>query len=195
MPRLPTSVRALLKQKQAVRLDLGCGHTKNEGGFIGIDKRKTPAVDIVHDLETFPWPLPDNCAVEVVMSHFWEHLKPWLTLDFMAELHRVCKPGARVFVAAPYGLGARYIQDPTHCNPSNRETWGYWDDRHPLYGVYQPAGVFRLLHYDVIPAGGDRDFNAILQVMKPSVEVYYPRRAPRARRMRPVVTRLRKGKR
>lgn len=166
MPRVSSSVAKLLKQKQGVRLDLGCGYAKNDGGFIGIDKRSTPAVDIVHDLETFPWPLPDDCATDVVLSHFWEHIKPWLTLDFMAELHRVCRGGAKVYISAPYALGPRFIQDPTHCNPSNFETWCYWDNRHPLYGVYQPPGVFHLLSYDVVPAGADKDFNAVLQVIK-----------------------------
>jgi predicted SAM-dependent methyltransferase len=161
-----TDVAKLLKAKQGVRLDLGCGANKQDGGFLGIDKRPTPAVDLVHDLEVFPWPLPDNCASCVVMSHFWEHIKPWLTLPFMAEVHRVCKPGAQVFVSAPYAMGYRYMQDPTHCNPSVEATWCYWDDRHQLYEVYKPAGVFHLLSYDVVPAGGDKDFNAVLQVVK-----------------------------
>lgn len=160
-------ITALIRAKQGVRLDLGCGAHKQEGGFLGIDKRKTPAVDIVHDLERFPWPLPDNVASCAVLSHFWEHIKPWLTLDFMAELHRVCKPDAQVFVSAPYALGFRYVQDPTHCNPSNEATWCYWDNRHPLYEVYKPAGVFHLLSYEVVPAGADKDFNAVLQVVKP----------------------------
>lgn len=157
----------LLRSKQGVRIDLGCGAQKQDGGFLGIDKRKTPAVDIVHDLEQFPWPLPDNVASCVVMSHFWEHIKPWLTLDFMAELHRICKPSAQVFISAPYALGFRYVQDPTHCNPTNEATFAYWDDRHPLYEVYKPAGRFLLLSFEVVPAGIDRDFNAVLQAVKP----------------------------
>lgn len=156
----------LLRAKQGVRLDLGCGEGK-QAGFLGIDKRKTQHVDIVHDLERFPWPLPDNCASAVVISHFWEHLKPWLTFDFMAELHRVCQPGANVFISAPYAMGFRYVQDPTHCNPSNEATWCYWDDRHPLWEVYKPKAVFYVVSYEVVPVGGDKDFNAVLHVVKP----------------------------
>lgn len=161
------ALKALLRAKQGIRLDLGCGAHKQEGGFLGIDKRKTPAVDLVHDLERFPWPLPESCASLVVISHFWEHVKPWLTLDFMAELHRVCQPGAQVMISGPYAMGFRYCQDPTHCNPTNEATFAYFDPRHPLYEVYSSPATFHLLAFEVVPAGIDKDFNAILQAVKP----------------------------
>lgn len=159
-------VAALVKQRGAVRLDLGCGPNKQAEDWIGVDTRKLPGVDVIHDLEVMPWPIPSSCAQTVVMSHFWEHIKPWLTLSFMAELHRVCQDGAQVMISAPYGNGSRYIQDPTHCNPSNEGTWFYWDSNHPLWGVYKPP-VFHVEYYERVPIGGGTDFNCMLRVCKP----------------------------
>jgi hypothetical protein len=159
-------VRQLLKTRAGVKLDLGCGTYKQGADWVGVDARPLPGVDVVHDLETFPWPLPDNCAHTAVMSHLFEHVKPWLTLPFMAELHRVCQPEAQVFIAGPYAMEYHYVQDPTHCNPVNETTFVYWDDHHHLWGVYQPP-VFHLKHFERVPVQAHIDFAAVLQVCKP----------------------------
>lgn len=159
------AIQKLLKQKSGVALDLGCGKAP-QPHFIGIDKHPWPAVDLVHDLEVFPWPLPDNCAHSVLISHFWEHVKPWLTFPFMAEVHRVARHRAEIFLAGPYGLGFRYVQDPTHCNPTNDATFYYFDTRTPkLWQVYRPP-VFHVKSFERVPAGDGIDFNCVLVCCK-----------------------------
>lgn len=158
---------ALLKDKSSIRLDVGCGSRK-QAGFVGMDKRDIPGVDLVHDLEHTPWPLPQNCCSVVVLSHVWEHITPSRTLDVMAEIHRVCQPNAVVMMAGPYGMGFRYQQDPTHCNPSNQATFTYWDPLHPsgLWGVYRPPPM-HVEQFVIVPAPpGDRDFEVSLRVCK-----------------------------
>lgn len=163
--QIDPKIRRLIRTGATIKLDLGCGPSKQDDA-IGIDARNLPGVDIVHDLETFPWPLPSNCARAVVISHFWEHLKPWLTLRFMEELHRVCVDGAGVFMSGPFGVEFRYVQDPTHCNPSNEATFQYWDNMHPLWQVYKPP-VFHIEKWTVHPVGGmGRDFNLLYRVCK-----------------------------
>ena len=165
LPRIDPTIRQLIQREASVKLDLGCGPSKQEGA-IGIDTRPLPGVDIVHNLEEFPWPLPSDCARAVVMSHFWEHLKPWLTLRFMEELHRVCVDGAAIFISGPYATEFRFVQDPTHCNPSNEATFDYWDNICDLWQVYRPP-VFHKEAWKVVAIGGwGRDFNAILRVCK-----------------------------
>ena len=157
-------VSKLITTYKSVRFDLGCGNNKQDG-FIGVDIRKCPAVDIVQDLEKFPWPIPSNCARSIVISHYWEHITPRNTLNFMAELHRICTPKANIFISGPYGMEFRYVQDPTHCNPTNEATFFYWDPAHPLYQVYRP-NPFRVLSFEIFPVGMSRDFNAVLEAIK-----------------------------
>lgn len=38
-----------------MKIDIGCGNSKRSG-YIGLDCLKLPDVDIVHDLNTFPYP-------------------------------------------------------------------------------------------------------------------------------------------
>lgn len=132
----------LLKSKFGIRLDIGCGEHKNKG-FVGMDKRKLPGVDIVHDLEKFPYPIPSDCCLMIVGSHIVEHIKPWLMLDFMNELWRIMKPGGQLVFSHPYGVSSGFIQDPTHCNPCNENTWQYFDPRFSvLYSIYRPKPWF-----------------------------------------------------
>lgn len=129
--------KEVIKERTGILLDIGCGENKNDG-FVGMDRRPLKGVDIVHDLEVFPYPLEDNSCLAIVGSHIVEHIKPWIMLEFMNELWRIMKPGGRLAFSHPYGWSHGYIQDPTHCNPCNETTWMYFDHRHPLWRIYKP---------------------------------------------------------
>ncbi len=67
---------AFLKKKNlGVKYDIGCGANKIKG-FIGVDIRPLPGVDIVADLERYPWPIPSESASLVLCSHVLEHIQP-----------------------------------------------------------------------------------------------------------------------
>lgn len=123
--------------KKGIMLDVGCGANKQDG-FVGMDRRELKGVDIVHDLEEVPWPLPDDSCLTVVGSHIVEHISPKNMLGFMDEIWRVLKVGGMLAFSLPYGWSYGYIQDPTHCNPCNEATWQYFDPDYPLYNIYFP---------------------------------------------------------
>jgi len=123
--------------KKGILLDVGCGENKQRG-FIGMDKRPLDGVDIIHDLEVFPYPLENESCFTIVGSHIVEHIKPWLMLDFMNELWRIMVDDGQLALAHPYGISSPFVQDPTHCNPCNEVTWRYFDYRHALYTIYKP---------------------------------------------------------
>jgi len=135
-------ISELLKEKSGIRLDIGCGENKQDGGFVGMDSRELSGVDIVHDVEKFPWPLPDECVLMAVASHLVEHIDPHggTFIKFMDEVWRVLKPEGQFAVAVPYAGSFGYFQDPTHCNPCNEATWEYFDPLAPsgLFKIYQP---------------------------------------------------------
>jgi SAM-dependent methyltransferase len=127
----------VLNVKNGIMLDFGCGGNK-QPNFVGMDKRPLEGVDIVHDIEVFPWPLPDESCLTIVGSHIIEHIKPWLTIDLFNELWRVLKVGGQLALSTPYAGSTGYWQDPTHCNGFTPTTFLYFDPRHFLYNIYKP---------------------------------------------------------
>ncbi|MEW5718245.1 MAG: class I SAM-dependent methyltransferase [Chloroflexota bacterium] len=92
-------------------LDVGCGNHKTPGA-IGIDFNARTAADIVHDLNQYPWPLPDNEFDRIVCNHIVEHVTDFVR--FVEELHRVARPGARVEIVTPHFSNRFGYTDPTH---------------------------------------------------------------------------------
>jgi len=133
-----------LTKYTGIRLDIGCGANK-QTGCVGIDIRALEGVDIVHDLQVFPWPLGDESVIQAMSSHVVEHINPadFGFINFMDEVWRILKPGAQFAVSHPYGGSARYYQDPTHVNAITEATWGYFAPNDPygngfLWDIYKP---------------------------------------------------------
>jgi predicted SAM-dependent methyltransferase len=80
-------------------LDIGCGK-KQEPGAIGLDRQPGSAADMLCELMHFPWPIRDNCAERIRLSHFLEHQPD--VLRTMAEVHRIAQAGAEVIIVTPH---------------------------------------------------------------------------------------------
>jgi len=139
-------IKKLVKEKSGIRLDIGCGANKNPG-FVGIDMLPLKGVDIVHDLEVFPWPIDDEVVLTATASHVLEHINPHkgVFIDFMNEVWRVMKPYGQFAFVVPHASSPGYQQDPTHCNMLNETTMHYFDPDPEkqglcgqLYGFYRP---------------------------------------------------------
>lgn len=92
-------------------LDVGCGANKI-GGSTGMDHVKGPGVDIVHDLNKFPWPIAESSFDEVRMAQIIEHVDD--ILKTMAEVWRISKPGAKISIYTPHFSSPNSYTDPTH---------------------------------------------------------------------------------
>jgi len=93
------------------KLHIGCGKDIKEG-YVNLDKLKLPGVDVVQDLDKFPYPFKENTFEEVYTSHTLEHVKDLIAT--MQELHRIAKPHARIVIRVPhFSCGTNY-RDPTH---------------------------------------------------------------------------------
>jgi SAM-dependent methyltransferase len=93
-------------------LDLGCGRKKQDAQAIGLDRQAGSDADVLCELARFPWPLRDNCADKIYLSHFLEHQPD--VLRAMAEVHRVAKPDAEVVVVTPHYSSPDSYTDPSH---------------------------------------------------------------------------------
>ena len=151
----------LIRTNQGISLDLGCGEHKTPG-FIGLDVRDMPGVDIVHDLNVHPWPLPDECVKRIACSHVVEHIPPvaiseigtWFPfVQFMEEAWRISKPGCEFMISAPYWQSPGFPQDPTHINQINETTFAYFDPMNHtnLWAIYKPKPwYYRFVSFDPI---------------------------------------------
>jgi len=146
-----------VNKSSGILLDIGCGETKQSDRFVGLDKRDLPGVDIVWDLEKFPYPLPDESCLTIIGSHIYEHIKPWLSIDFLNELWRIMMPDGGLALSMPYGVSTGFVQDPTHCNPANQATFQYFDPRFPLYRIYKPKPWLMSYGFPVWQATGNME--------------------------------------
>ena len=136
-----------------MKLDLGCGLRKR-AGFLGVDASPDCGADFVHDLRQRPWPFDDASVDEVYCSHFLEHLDGPERMDFMDELYRVMKPGAKALFITPYWTGVGAVQDPTH-------KWPPISERSYLYFNAAARRSMYVEHY-AIRCDFDAEFSGVL---------------------------------
>lgn len=112
-PRIYTSSGFVKESivKGVSALDIGCGNRKLPGAT-GIDSLALPAVDIVHDLDIFPWPVQSGSMDLVFANHYLEHAND--VLKTLGEIHRILKPEGRLVVQVPYFRSVDAVTDPTH---------------------------------------------------------------------------------
>ncbi len=73
------------------KLNLGTGH-KPMKGYINVDILDLKGVDVIHDLDKFPYPFRGNSIDEIYTEYTMEHMKD--IIKTLKELHRICKPNA-----------------------------------------------------------------------------------------------------
>src|SRR5271166_1555816 len=118
-------VRTAIESGQGLLLNLGCGMRPREG-FFGVDLAPLPATDILADLNQPLTDLPDQSVVEITSRHTLEHVRELLPL--MAEIHRICRPDARIDIVVPHFSNPYYFSDPTHVRQFGLYTFFYFAD-------------------------------------------------------------------
>lgn len=146
------NLEKLLAFKAGIKLDIACGAHKQGLDWVGMDIQDLPGVDVIHDLNVHPWPLPDECVLQAVASHIIEHIPAVIIdqgvtrfpfLEFMDEVWRVMKFDGAFALAYPHGSSQGFLQDPTHIHAMNETVWAYFDPLEPhtqgfLYQFYRP---------------------------------------------------------
>lgn len=112
------------------KLNVGCGEFRKDG-YVNLDIRADVGAEIVHDLQAFPYPIPDNEFDLVEADHVLEHLSD--PFRVMKELHRITKRGGVVVIRAPHF--SRGFSHPEHKRGFDVSFPLYFDPR--FTGGYQ----------------------------------------------------------
>lgn len=111
------------------KLNLGCGRKKLEA-HLNVDRVAAVNPDLVHDLNHFPYPLPDATFEEICAYDVVEHLED--VMAFMAEVWRLARPNARIKITTPHFSCANAFIDPTHQRQLSYFSFDYFTCGHPL---------------------------------------------------------------
>ena len=116
------------------KLNLGCGKFPKKG-YINLDIDKDGKADIIHNLDNYPWPLPDSHFEIIEMDHILEHLTD--LRNTFCELNRIMALNGRLYIRVPH-----FSRGFTH-----------WDHKHgfdvtfPIYFSDELSGGFRSLNF------------------------------------------------
>lgn len=144
------------KPNHGKMVQLGSGLATRIQGAIHVDIAGNTNPDIIFNLNDTPYPFQDNSIDFIVAISILEHLDDFLGV--MAEIHRIAKPGASVYILVPHFSSASAFVDPTHCQHLSARSCDYFicgTDLESKYGFYIPfrynlvrryvelAGVFK----------------------------------------------------
>jgi SAM-dependent methyltransferase len=144
-----------MKATHAAALNLGCGRKHIEGA-VNVDLSASVAPEVVHDLNTRPWPFPSDSFEHVYAYDVIEHVDD--VIATMNEIHRVCRAGARVEITVPHFSCANTFADPTHQHAFAHTSFHYVTGEHEFSfytdrifrrraseGVFQPSIVNKVV--------------------------------------------------
>jgi len=115
------------------KLNLGCGKDIKKG-YVNLDSFALPGVDIVHNLNKYPWPFEDNTFKEIYCSEILEHLDD--IIKPVHEFHRISKPNGKIIITVPIFTSSNAVNSPDHRNFFTVKTFDYFTGKDKAY--HQP---------------------------------------------------------
>jgi SAM-dependent methyltransferase len=126
-----------------VTLNLGSGG-KPLPGHVNVDVNPdAPGVDLVHDLDRYPWPFETGSVDAVMMDNCLEHLED--RNRAMEEIHRILRPGGSAVIIVPHFTWQYAYADPTHRHFFAHPTFFYYAGRGGYFSFRFSACRVRLV--------------------------------------------------
>lgn len=107
-----------------MKLNLGAG-SDILPGYVNHDLAALPGIEIVHNLNHYPWPWADGSIDEIKAFDVLEHLDDFMKA--MEEISRILIPGGRCHVNVPYWNSWCSVADPTHKRGFHEITFRFFD--------------------------------------------------------------------
>lgn len=93
------------------KLNIGCGKNIKKN-YINLDSVNLPEVDIIHNLNHYPWPFKKDEFNEIYCSHVLEHLNS--IIEPIEEIWRITKDKGKIKILVPISPSVWAFADPTH---------------------------------------------------------------------------------
>lgn len=106
-------------------------------GWVNVDWVDQDGVDVVHDLDVYPWPWGDSSVSEIRAWDIFEHVD--YPLEFISECWRILEPGGVLFLHTSYWKTYNSFTDPTHKRFCTEDTFRYWTPGTHRYDRYRVA--------------------------------------------------------
>lgn len=136
-----------------MKVNLGAGSQPMVGGWVNVDSVDQPGIDVVHDLDVFPWPFADGTASEILGWDVYEHVT-W-PLEFMGECWRILRQDGTLTLHTSHWQNPDSYRDPTHKRFLTEESFDYWIPDtylHRRYGAaYARGAKFALISLELDP--------------------------------------------
>jgi|SRR3989344_2799762 len=102
------------------KLNIGSGADIRKG-YINLDIVKLPGVDVVWDVDKYPWPFESGRFEEIIAYQILEHVED--PLKFLEEVCRVSKDNAKVVIETPHHASGNAYADVSHKNFFNLQAF------------------------------------------------------------------------
>ena len=130
-------------------LHLGCGLNKRDGA-VGVDLLPLPGVDVIHNLNLFPYPFPDGEFDLVVAEHVIENLENVVAV--VEEVHRLLKSRGKLEIICPHFSSADTFTDITHRHFITSRSFDYFVPGTDLSKYnYSKRAWFRIIRKELGP--------------------------------------------
>jgi SAM-dependent methyltransferase len=107
-----------------MKLNMGCG-SDIKPGYVNVDRAALPGVDVVCELDSFPWPFADGSFDVVEMINVFEHLSD--PVRVVEELYRITRPDAVIHIRVPHWNSYIAWLDPTHKRGFHPRSFDFFD--------------------------------------------------------------------
>jgi predicted SAM-dependent methyltransferase len=93
-------------------LNLGCGRRPIDGAINHDLHKHADFVDVIYDLNEYPWPWGDETADIIYAKDILEHLNNFI--KSLEECWRILIPSGMLYLSAPHWQSEQGHDDPTH---------------------------------------------------------------------------------
>ena len=120
-----------MKKDENLKINLGSGG-RPLSDHLNVDINPyAKEIDLVCNLDVYPWPFMDEICDTVVMNHFLEHLVDHNRA--MKEVHRILVRGGEAKIKVPHFTWQIAFQDPTHHHFFGYNTFSYYTHDHGYF--------------------------------------------------------------